>query len=71
MLTGTTVLPFAIKMSGWIYLASALVLDAVFLYYAWRVWKHYTEAISRRTFAYSILYLALLFAALLLDHYLG
>ena len=70
MLTGTTVLPFAIKMSGWIYLVSALILDGVFLYYAWQVWKNYTEAISRRTFAFSILYLALLFAALLLDHYI-
>jgi protoheme IX farnesyltransferase len=70
MLTGTTVLPFAIKMSGWIYLVCALVLDGVFLYYAWQVWKNYTEAISRRTFAFSILYLALLFAALLLDHYI-
>lgn len=70
MLTGTTVLPFAIKMSGWVYLASSIVLNAVFLYYAWRVWKHYTDAISKRTFAYSILYLALLFAALLLDHYI-
>ncbi len=69
MLTGTTVLPFAIKMSGWIYLVCALVLDGVFLYYAWQVWKNYTEAISRRTFAFSILYLALLFAALLVDHY--
>ncbi|MCE2679254.1 MAG: heme o synthase [Burkholderiales bacterium] len=70
MLTGTTVLPFAIKMSGWIYLVCALVLDGVFLYYAWQVWKNYTEAISRRTFAFSILYLALLFAALLVDHYI-
>jgi protoheme IX farnesyltransferase len=70
MLTGTTVLPFAIKMSGWIYLVCALILDAVFLYYAWQVWKHYTEAISKRTFAFSILYLALLFAALLVDHYI-
>ena len=71
MLTGTTVLPFAIKMSGWVYLASSIVLNAVFLYYAWQVWKHYTDAISKRTFAYSILYLALLFAALLVDHYIA
>jgi protoheme IX farnesyltransferase len=70
MLTGTTVLPFAIKMSGWIYLVCALVLDGVFLYYAWQVWKNYSEAISKRTFAFSILYLALLFAALLVDHYI-
>lgn len=71
MLAGTTVLPFAIRMSGWIYLVSAVVLNAVFIYYAWRVWKHYTDAVSKRTFAYSILYLALLFAALLVDHYLA
>lgn len=71
MLAGTTVLPFAIKMSGWVYLASSIVLNAVFLYYAWQVWKNYTDAISKRTFAYSILYLALLFAALLVDHYIA
>jgi len=46
-----------------------VALDGVFLYYAYLIWKHYTDAIAKRTFAYSILYLSLLFAALLVDHY--
>ncbi|MFN7834969.1 MAG: heme o synthase [Burkholderiaceae bacterium] len=71
MLAGTTVLPFALKMSGVIYLVCAILLNAIFLTYAWLVWKRYTDAISKKTFTYSIAYLALLFAALLLDHYAG
>jgi protoheme IX farnesyltransferase len=70
MLAGTTVLPFAIKMSGYVYLFSSMALNAVFLWFAWQVWKNYSDAISKKTFAYSIAYLALLFAALLLDHYI-
>lgn len=69
-LVATTLLPFAVRMSGLIYLASALVLGAIFLWYAWQVWRHYTDLIARKTFAYSIVYLSLLFIALLADHYL-
>ena len=69
ILTATTLLPVATGMGGLVYLVSALALDGVFLYYAYQVWKHYTDAIAKRTFAYSILYLSLLFAALLVDHY--
>ncbi|HTH43924.1 MAG TPA: heme o synthase [Oxalicibacterium sp.] len=69
-LVATTMLPFAIGMSGLIYLVVAAVLDAVFLVYAWQIYRHYTDMIARKTFAYSILYLSLLFAALLVDHYL-
>jgi len=69
VLVVTTLLPFIIRMSGWIYLASALVLGAVFLGLAWKMWRNYTDALARKTFRYSILYLALLFAALLVDHY--
>ncbi|NEX64318.1 heme o synthase [Noviherbaspirillum galbum] len=68
-LVATTMLPFAVKMSGLIYLASAAVLGAIFLGYAWRIWKHYSDLLARKTFAYSIIYLSLLFAALLIDHY--
>ena len=68
-LVATTMLPFAVSMSGVIYLAAAAVLDAVFLWYAWQIYRHYTDQIARKTFAYSIIYLSLLFAALLLDHY--
>ncbi|MGZ3157495.1 MAG: heme o synthase [Burkholderiaceae bacterium] len=70
VLVATTMLPFAVHMSGLIYLVSAAVLGAVFLWYAWQIYRHYTDLISRKTFAYSIIYLSLLFAALLVDHYL-
>ncbi|SFB32233.1 protoheme IX farnesyltransferase [Collimonas sp. OK607] len=69
-LVATTMLPFAVGMSGLIYLASAAVLGLIFLWYAWQIYRHYTDLIARKTFAYSIVYLSLLFAALLVDHYL-
>jgi len=69
ILVATTMLPFAVQMSGLIYLASAAVLGTVFLWYAWQIYKHYTDLIARKTFAYSIIYLSLLFVALLVDHY--
>jgi protoheme IX farnesyltransferase len=69
-LTATTMLPFAVGMSGSIYLASAALLDAVFLWHAWQIYRRYSDRQARKTFAYSIVYLSLLFAALLLDHYL-
>ena len=70
LLVATTVLPFLIGMSGWFYLVCALALGAVFLSYAWRLWRNYSDALSKRTFGYSIFYLAALFGALLIDHYL-
>jgi protoheme IX farnesyltransferase len=69
-LAATTMLPFAVHMSGVIYLASAVLLNAVFLWHSWRVYRHYTDLIARKAFSWSIIYLSLLFAALLLDHYL-
>ncbi len=69
VLVATSLLPFAVRMSGWIYLISALVLGALFLYYAWRIYRHYSDVLARETFTFSIIYLALLFAALLIDHY--
>ena len=62
-------LPFISGMSGMLYLAAAVALNAVFVGYAWRLWRRYSDALARRTFRYSILYLSLLFAALLVDHY--
>ena len=70
LLTVVTVLPYLTGMSGLIYLASALVLDAVFLRYAWLLLKTGRADLPMRTFKYSIQYLALLFTALLVDHYL-
>ncbi|MBV8658567.1 MAG: protoheme IX farnesyltransferase [Burkholderiales bacterium] len=69
ILTAVTLLPVATRMSGAIYLVATLLLDGVFLLYAWRIWRNYSDALARATFRYSILYLSLLFAALLVDHY--
>jgi heme o synthase len=69
LLTAVTVMPFATRMSGWFYLLAAMALNAGFLAYAWRLYRDYSDALARRTFIYSIQYLALLFAALLVDHY--
>ena len=70
VLLAGTLLPFIIGMSGWLYLASAVLLGLGFIAYGWRLWRHYSDALARKTFRYSILYLSLLFAALLADHYL-
>ena len=69
ILTAVTLLPFATRMAGMIYLVSALILDGVFMFFAIKIYFHYSDALAKRTFAYSILYLSLLFAALLVDHY--
>lgn len=69
-LFGTTLLPYAIHMSGGLYLASAVVLGAFFVGYAWKIYRNYSDDLARRTFRFSIVYLSLLFAALLIDHYL-
>ncbi len=70
ILVAVTLLPIASRMSGLIYLGSALLLGAVFLAFAVRLYTAYSDRLARRTFAYSIVYLAALFAALLVDHYL-
>jgi heme o synthase len=69
ILTAVTLLPFVSRMSGAIYLGAALALDAVFLWYAVRIYFAYNDQLAQRTFRYSIVYLSALFAALLLDHY--
>ena len=70
VLVATTTLPYAIQMSGLVYLGAALALGAVFLAYAWALYRRYSDALARATFRYSIVYLAALFTALLVDHYL-
>ena len=71
VLFAATLLPFIIGMSGLLYLAAAAVLGGLFIVYAWRLWREYSDALARKTFRFSIWHLSLLFAALLLDHYLG
>src|SRR5690349_15594144 len=70
IMVATTLLPFATHMAGYFYLGSVLVLDLVFVAYAVRIWRRYSDALARRTFGYSIFFLAMLFAALMVDHYL-
>jgi protoheme IX farnesyltransferase len=69
VLFAATLLPFVYGMSGWLYLAAAIVLGALFIAHAWRLWRRYSDTLARRTFRFSIVHLSLLFAALLVDHY--
>jgi protoheme IX farnesyltransferase len=69
ILIAVTLLPFASRMSGWIYLVSAIALGGVFLLYAVYLYIDYSDRLAQRTFRFSILYLAALFAALLIDHH--
>jgi len=64
-----TILPYITQMSGLIYLASSIVLNGIFMYYAIEIYRNYSDQLAREAFRYSILYLALLFVALLVDHY--
>lgn len=70
VLIAATILPFIYKMSGFFYLVSALVLGGMFLAYAIALFRNYSDDLAKRTFRFSIIYLSLLFAALLIDHYL-
>ncbi|MFN5167925.1 MAG: heme o synthase [Pseudomonadota bacterium] len=71
ILLAATLLPFTFRFSGWIYFAAALVLGAWFVVLAWRLWRDYSDALARQTFRFSIWHLSLLFAALLVDHWVG
>ena len=70
ILFAVSLLPYVVRMSGMAYLIAALALGAVFLGYALRIYFAYSDALAQKTFRYSIAYLAFLFAALLVDHYL-
>ena len=70
ILFAVSLLPYVVRMSGLLYLTAATVLGAVFLFYALRIYLAYSDAVAQKTFRYSIAYLAFLFAALLVDHYL-
>jgi protoheme IX farnesyltransferase len=69
IMVACTLLPVALRMSGMIYFVSVLLLNSYFLYLAVKLYRRYSDALAKKTFAYSILYLSLLFAALLIDHY--
>ena len=69
ILLAVTILPVTTGMGGWIYLVAALVLGGMFMAYAWRLMRNYSDELAKRTFRFSIWYLSLLFAAMLVDHY--
>lgn len=64
-----TTLPYVTQMSGLIYLVSSVILNAGFMYYAIEIYRNYSDKLAKEAFRFSILYLALLFVALLVDHY--
>ncbi|MGO1072361.1 heme o synthase [Lysobacter sp. CA199] len=70
LLVAVTVMPWAVGMSGLFYLGGALVLGAMFLYYAWKLMDPPDELYAMRVFNYSIVYLMALFAFLMVDHWL-
>ena len=70
ILFAVSLLPYAIRMSGLPYLVAATLLGAAFIVRAVRMLRHYSDRLARATFKYSIFYLAALFTALLVDHYL-
>ncbi len=69
-LIAVTLLPYAARMSGLVYLAGALALGGLFLLYAVQLYRDYSVELARATFKYSVWYLAALFSVLLVDHYL-
>jgi protoheme IX farnesyltransferase len=70
VLFAACLMPFIYGMSGWFYLASAVILSVGFCGYAYALWRNYSDALARKTFRFSLIHLSLLFAALLIDHYL-
>ncbi len=70
VLFAACLMPFVYRMSGWFYLVSAVLLSLGFCAYAWALWRDYSDALARKTFRFSLIHLSLLFAALLIDHYL-
>ncbi len=64
-----TILPYVTQMSGLIYLGGSTILNAIFMYYAIEIYRNYSDQLAKSAFRYSILYLALLFVMLLIDHY--
>jgi heme o synthase len=70
VLFAACLMPFAYGMSSWIYLAAAIVLSVGFCYYGFALYKEYSDALARKTFRFSLIHLSVLFAALLVDHYL-
>ncbi|MDO9165091.1 MAG: protoheme IX farnesyltransferase, partial [Rhodoferax sp.] len=69
MLFAACLMPYIYGMSSWIYLVAALALSVGFCLYAYWLWRDYSDALARKTFRFSLIHLSVLFAALLVDHY--
>jgi protoheme IX farnesyltransferase len=69
MLFAACLMPYIYGMSSWIYLIAALALSVGFTLYAYWLWRDYSDALARKTFRFSLIHLSVLFAALLVDHY--
>jgi protoheme IX farnesyltransferase len=69
LLMAACLMPYAYGMSSWLYLVVALVLSVGFIYYAIALMRNYSDALARKTFRFSLIHLSVLFAALLVDHY--
>lgn len=70
VLFAACLMPFVMRMSGWFYLVAAVLLSVGFCGYAFALWRDYSDTLARKTFRFSLWHLLLLFAALLIDHYL-
>jgi heme o synthase len=70
VLFAACLMPFIMRMSGWFYLLVAVALSIGFCGYAFALWRNYSDGLARKTFRFSLIHLSLLFAALLIDHYL-
>ena len=71
VLFAACLLPFIYGMSSWIYLVAAVILSIGFCGYGYRLWRGYSDTLARKTFRFSLIHLSLLFAALLVDHYVA
>lgn len=70
ILFAACLMPFIYGMSGWLYLLVAVGVSIGFTGYAFALWRNYSDALARKTFRFSLIHLSVLFAALLVDHYL-
>ncbi|MFM1818167.1 MAG: Protoheme farnesyltransferase [Pseudomonadota bacterium] len=70
VLLAACLMPFVYGMSSWLYLFFAVVLNIGFIGYAVALWRNYSDELARKTFRFSLIHLSVLFAALLVDHYL-
>ncbi|WP_295552178.1 heme o synthase [uncultured Pseudacidovorax sp.] len=69
ILFAACLMPFVYRMSGWLYLLAAIAVSVGFCGYAYALWRRYSDQLARKTFRFSLIHLSVLFAALLVDHY--